>query len=245
LPEDKEAEPFAEIVSAQPIAQDRLPPESAAALEKLSDPAELLVFVASSCPHCPDAVRAARAIAFASCGVMVTVTIVDAQRFEELAARHHVLSAPTTVLDGELCRSGVIPAEELALWILERGSAQHDFRVLRSQLESGRLDEATEAIVSGSATPHFVALWEESATSTRIGLMLLAEKALARSPEALTPGVPQLIALLSSTDSAMRGDTADLLGQIDDPSAHPALRELLDDPDPDVAEIAAEALGLD
>jgi HEAT repeat protein len=40
----------------------------------------------------------------------------------------------------------------------------------------------------------------------------------------------------------LRGDTADLLGQIGHPSAREALKSLLKDPNPDVAEIAKEAL---
>ena len=45
-----------------------------------------------------------------------------------------------------------------------------------------------------------------------------------------------------SEDPVLRGDTADLLGRIGHRAATDALRALLDDPNPHVAEIASEAL---
>jgi len=58
----------------------------------------------------------------------------------------------------------------------------------------------------------------------------------------LDGAVPSLIEVLQSEDGSLRGDTADLLGQIGHQGAIPDLEELRNDPNPDVAEIAAEAL---
>jgi HEAT repeat protein len=48
--------------------------------------------------------------------------------------------------------------------------------------------------------------------------------------------------VLAADDAALRGDTADLLGQIGHADAIEALTALTKDPNPDVAEIAAESL---
>ena len=85
-------------------------------------------------------------------------------------------------------------------------------------------------------------VWRMSATSLRLGLMLAAELALEQDPGALDDITPDLLRLLETEDAALRGDTADLLGRIGHPSAEPALRRLLADENPDVAEIAEEAL---
>ena len=53
---------------------------------------------------------------------------------------------------------------------------------------------------------------------------------------------PNLINLLGAEDDALRGDTADLLGQIGHPGARKPLQALLHDPNPDIVEIAEEAL---
>jgi len=240
LPEEREEPPFAELVTGDARATDRALEGLTAELAALAEPAELLVFVAAACPFCPEAVRAAHAVACAS--PAVTVSVVDCQRYEPLAERFGVRAAPTTLLDGEVVRSGVIPASELASLILGRGGADRDARLFTSRVEAGELGLAAGSLVDGTGAAPFLASWRRSTTSSRIALMLLAEKVLERAPRALAPILPGLIELLGTEDDALRGDTADLLGRTEDPAAHPALRELLLDPNPEVAEIAAEAL---
>jgi HEAT repeat protein len=72
--------------------------------------------------------------------------------------------------------------------------------------------------------------------------MMAAEEALEADREALDGLAPRLVPILSTEHAALRGDTADLIGRIGHPVATNALRTLLDDPNPDVAEIASEAL---
>ena len=72
--------------------------------------------------------------------------------------------------------------------------------------------------------------------------LMAAEEAIEKTDEALDAIVPGLIATLGSDDAALRGDTADLLGRIGHPEAIDGIRKLLDDPNRDVAEIAAEVL---
>jgi len=55
--------------------------------------------------------------------------------------------------------------------------------------------------------------------------VLAAEQTLDAKPEVLYPMVPDLIRLLEAEDASLRGDTADLLGQIGHPDARkPKLR---------------------
>jgi thioredoxin-like negative regulator of GroEL len=214
-----------------------------AELRALAADAELVIFVAETCPHCANAVRQAEAVARAS--PRVTVSVIDAQQSPELAARYSVKSVPTTMLDGGLSWVGVEGAARIAERVLARGTADHERAVFASLVESGRHGEAIERIVDGGEVAHFAALWVASTTSTRIGLMLVAEGALERRPDALHETIDALLPALESADAALRGDTADLIGQTGNPAGLEALRPLLDDPNPDVAEIAAEALGLD
>ena len=72
--------------------------------------------------------------------------------------------------------------------------------------------------------------------------MLAAELALEDNPAALDCIVPRLLPLLEGPDVTLRGDTADLLGRIGHPVAREPLQRLLADDNPDVAEIAQEAL---
>lgn len=240
LPEGPETAPFVELLHSLAGMRD---PEPPGPLERIERPAELLVFVAAACSHCPHAVRTATRLALAN--PCVTATVIEAQRFPDLAARYGVQSVPATVLDGELTWVGVEGPAQVTERILRRGTETHARDVFASLVESGRLADAARRIVAGDGAAHFAAIWLGSTTSARIGLMLVAETALEQDPQALHGAVRSLLPALASDDAALRGDTADLIGQTGHPEGLAALRPLLDDPNPDVAEIAAEALGLD
>jgi len=185
-------------------------------------------------------VRSAHRVALA--GPRVTSTIVDAQRFEELAARFQVRSVPLTLVDGELGTTGAVPPQELAAKILGRGDEEHGMRVLVSLVEMGRMADAAKRVLEGGGASELCAAWLRSAMSLRMGLLLVVEGVLAEDGTALDNVVGELLPALDAEDAGLRGDTADLLGQIGHASAVPALEALRSDPNPDVAEIAMEAL---
>jgi len=238
LPEGHEAAPFQEAAASR---KSRLPDDLESRLRDLTQPAEILVFISPACPHCPQAVRAANALALAS--RRITAAIIDAERFPELAERFKVRSVPMTVLDGELLINEVVSAAELAGKILARGTDEYEREVFLSLVTTGNIDAAAERLVeSGHGAESFLAAWQESTLSSRMGLMLIGETALERAPGILNGIVVGLIAGLGTQDDALRGDTADLLGQIGQPDAREALEALLEDANADVAEIAEEAL---
>ena len=55
----------------------------------------------------------------------------------------------------------------------------------------------------------FVTLWRDSTTASRVALLLTAEQALEHDASALDPVVGGLLPLLSSDDTALRGDQLD------------------------------------
>jgi hypothetical protein len=238
LPEGRETLPFVDALVAEgPASMDADLVERLRALEK---PVELHVFMASECPHCPNAVRAATALALAS--ERISTFIIDAQRFAELAARFKVATVPRTIIDGGLCLIGVKPVRELAEIVLSAGTPDYRQRHLLSLLETRRMEEAIDLVCAPGGDEAFLALWQKSTTTSRMALLLAEEKALERSPRSLDGIVPDLADLLGSDDATLRGDTVDLLGKIGHPDAAPAIKALLSDPNPDVAEIAAEVL---
>lgn len=214
-------------------------------VEQLRDitPAEIIVFTADGCPHCPHGVRAAEALAAVS--ERVSTTVVDAEQSLELAAEFNVQSVPTVAVDRELVVTRVVPAEELAHIVLERGTDTHHQRVFDAHLSASSFGSVARLIAGSDRGPVcFAAAWRNSTMNTRMALMLVAEEALGADASALDGIAPELIAILDTDDAALRGDTVDLLGHIGHPSATEALKALCDDPIADVAEIAEEALGV-
>ena len=212
-------------------------------VEKLSHvdrPCDITIYVAPGCPHCPQAVHAANQVAAMT--PLVTVCVVDVQKSPDLAKNKGVKSVPLTVLDDDFSFTGAVTAGKLVGHIISRGTGEQNALALKALIEEDRLSQAVEQILSGKGVKPFLALWEKSATSLRIGLLMAAEEAIEKTDEALDAIVPGLIATLGSDDAALRGDTADLLGRIGHPEAIDGIRKLLDDPNRDVAEIAAEVL---
>ncbi len=173
---------------------------------------------------------------------MVTTTVIDAFEFSDLASSFGVRSAPLTVIDGGLTLPGVIPSATLVDHLLERGGTKHLADMFRSLIEVGRHREAARLTVSGEAVPVFLEIWKDSTLAERIGLMIVAEEALAGEPRALDSIVHDLVALLGSNDASLRGDSVDLLGRIGDPVVVDPINQLRNDPNPHVAEIATEVL---
>lgn len=214
-------------------------------LERLNEDTDILLFIAPGCPVCPHQVRAAATVALAS--DRVTLEIVDVSQDPTLARRYEVRSVPTMVIDDELILTGLTRAATLAERLVERQGPGAETMLFASLVESGRHSAASERLADGHSVEAFAELWAESTLESRMGLMLVAEEALDRNPDALHDLVPHLVAGLQGQgplagDEARKGDTADLLGRIGHPDARPALERLTGDANQQVAEAARAAL---
>lgn len=86
--------------------------------------------------------------------------------------------------------------------------------------------------------------WRSSSMSSRLGLMMVVQEALDLSPGCLESCEEDLVTVLFSGDTSLRGDTLDILSRIGTSTSLPAIRQCLLDMNPDVAEMAAEAIAL-
>jgi thiol-disulfide isomerase/thioredoxin len=239
VPEGPEEGPFVELLLDLARCSEA-PPGEATALP----PTELEVFIASGCPNCPTAVRAALALAAASPGL--SVVVIDVAELPERAGEVGVRSVPMIVASGGLTVVGAISAAELAARLAESRGPAGAAVVLESYLEAGRFAAAGELLAAGRGHEAFLERWRGGGLERRMGLALAADEALQRDPGALDALVPGLLRLLGPGDVARRGDTADLLGRIGHPAARPDLEAMRAEADEDLAEAAAEALlGLD
>ncbi len=239
VPSGHQAAPFIEAVVS--LAKDERPLQAnMLQIQSLTEQLDISIFIASTCPHCPQAVRSALNLAL-SCP-LVNLSIIDAQLYGDLADSFAVQSVPVTIFNKGLTLTGVRPSGELVKESVGLLSADGEARVISSMIQARRLDDVIKRLNSKRGIEGFVAAWGQSTTAIRIGLMLVAQSLLRTDKTVLDQIVPGLMSALASRDAALRGDTADLLGQIGHASAREAIEELLHDPNPDVAEIAKEAL---
>jgi hypothetical protein len=241
-PEGPELNPFLDALAW--LGHGQALPESLhlRSVEGMTSPAELLVLIGPACPYCPNLVR--KVLAMAVRQPLIRVTIVDVVHFEDLVLRYKAESTPTLIVNDALTFVGDVAEETIAGHLIGRDETSSLTHVLETMIRAGRAEDAA-ALVCGKREPHaLLPLYLSRDFPLRVGALVAMEKALDRDPQILDPIVEDLIEVLSHDETALRGDTAALLGKIGDRRAVPALRGLADDHDPDVREAAEEALEL-
>jgi len=241
LPEGRELEPFQEMITRNIQGVADLPDDLKTDLHDFEKAAEILVFIAPACPHCPQAVRAAHLMALNS--KPLSVSVIDVQRFEAFTETFNIRSVPMTVIDRSMMINEAISPAKLAELVFSIESDDFKEKALLSLVAFGNVDRALEFLFElKDGTDIFLSAWKKSIMSQRMGLMLMAEQALEEDEHIFNSIVPGLIDVLSMDDVTLRGDTADLLGQIGHPDAAEPLKKLLNDENEDVVEIAREAI---
>jgi len=241
VPQGPEEQAFLEFLGAK-LAGDPGPGMAEAPTASPSEPVEILLFVANECSNCPRAVRAVHALALAPAPPNLHVHLFEATLSPELAERHRVKAVPTLLIGDTFRLVGPPDPAKLSSLLLS-GDADTLLREqIRQQIRWGEAPEAGRRIAEMPDPRFLIRDLEQSSFQERIGWLLALEEALDSRAGCLDPLVPDLVCLLEKAETALRGDLADLLGTIGDRQALPALERLRQDPNPDVAEAAADAI---
>ncbi|MGD9202614.1 MAG: thioredoxin family protein [Chitinispirillia bacterium] len=241
VPEQNEIEPFIDVIINRIQNKSSLSPDLIRSLSQISKPAHIAVNITSSCPHCQHAVRAANSLAL-QCE-KISVSIYDIEQFPENAEKYSIKSVPLTVIDHRHIINNTVSEKVLAQYILDRGTEENERTVFLSQINTGNIDLTLKSIVDKAQNlKQFIYAWKNSTLSLRMGLFLLAEKVIDHDRELFYIIIADLIDILSSQDIALRGDTVDLLSQIGHKDAIEPIKKLLNDPNPDIVELAKDAL---
>jgi alkyl hydroperoxide reductase subunit F len=216
----------------RPLPQDKPAPAVS--------PAELQLLVSEHCPRCP--VVAEAVLSLSNRYSSISSFIVDAAQFPDITQRYGIKSVPATILDRRLVLIGNISADRILELLGIRGTPQFEMEVVQSLIDTGRIPDAAECLDQDAGREVILALIQHPDFSKRLSGLVVVETALTRNPDAVRALVPAFVQMLTHDDSRIRGDIADLLGRTGDPKVIPQLEPLVSDPDPDVAEAAAEAI---
>ncbi len=240
FPEGPQLGPFLDAVSWLGRGSD--PPEFPGRdrVRTLDFPSDILTFVATGCPHCPEAVRFILMLACEN--PQIKVSIIDALYFHDIAGKYKVKSTPTLIINDGLTLVGGIKTSDLVERLLGLSSEAAMTGILRSMIDSGRAEDAADLMCDRDRPDAILPMFRSNEFSQRMGALLVMEEALDRNPRILDPIVTQLTELMRSDDVGLRGDTASILGRIGTEVAVSALKMAVDDPDPDVRDVAVEAL---
>ncbi len=202
--------------------------------------AELQVLVSEHCPRCPLVVEAVTELA--NSYPSISSHIIDAGYFPHITEKYGIKSVPATILDRRLLLVGGVSGDRLRELVAMRGTEQFEMEVVGSLIEAGKIEEAADSLDGEAGRKVVLSLMQELDFSKRLSAIVVMEQALDNKPDAVRTMIPALAELLSHSDARIRGDVADLLGKTRDPQVIPQLEPLTTDPDPDVAEAAAEAI---
>ena len=98
-----------------------LKPETKAKLTGLTAPMDIQMFVTLTCPVCP--VAALTAARFALESNLVSLSVIDATEFQQLANLYNVLAVPRTIVNRSYSFEGAMPEERMIDEILKGTSS--------------------------------------------------------------------------------------------------------------------------
>ncbi|MEO1766580.1 thioredoxin family protein [Thiobacter aerophilum] len=208
--------------------------------ENLHPPAALLVTL-PGCPHCPGMKRLLEKLLDE--GLLATLEVVDAASQPERAQALGVRSVPWLAL-GALRFEGQMTPAELRQWAQLAAQPDQGLRpYFFEMLKSGRRDRVEALIREDPARAAVLAALvtdPKASMAVRLGIGAVLEEFQGTTfTQAMAA---PLIAALPTAQPRDRADIAHFLSLIGGPEARAALTSLLDDPDPEVREIAREAV---
>lgn len=206
----------------------------------LSSTPSALLFTAPGCPHCPGVKAALEKLL--SEGAIASLEVVSISEQPERAAEFNVRSVPWLKL-GEFILTGAHSPQALREWAEKARSDSGMTAYLEEMLKDGRLSEAETLLQQ--QPEHLSALLPliedfELPMQVRLGTSALFESFAGSS--ALQALVSELGRLSEHTDHRVRADACHYLGLSGSGAARSYLHARLNDPHPEVREIAQDTM---
>lgn len=196
--------------------------------------------ISSSCPHCPGMLETFSQLV--KKGQLAEIQVVNISSSPDFVQQFNIRSVPWMKI-GPFILTGLHTAKEINHWIGLCSSEEGIKTYFQALLSNGELDSVTQAIkYSPEIIRQLIPLIssDETNINVRLGLGAILEDLSGNN--LLTAVLDDLIALLAHKNNRIRGDAAHFLSFIHSQTAIPALQQLLDDPDPELREIAAESI---
>lgn len=203
---------------------------------------DALLFITSSCPHCPVVLQGLSELVKQA--VIGKLTVINVENHPEMAAEYGVRAAPWLRI-GPYTLTGAHSASELRLWAERCNSEEGVAHYVEHLLITGGYKEARTFVSEDTQRlkPLLAIVADpEKRIEVRVGVDALLEAYSNAAP--LQNLVPQIAALSQHKDHRVRADACNLLGLSGSAAARPFVAACLDDRNQEVREIATESLKL-
>lgn len=226
VPRGSELDPFLELMAGQANGTLSLPEAVRGTLEKLEWPANIVIYVAPTCPFCPEVVRQVQVLPVGN--EKIHVSIIDAMLFPELAQRDRVRSVPTIILDDEFRWSGSIVLQELVNALMHRDPDKLSAQELLSIIKDGNAEHLAKMMLHKAVIfSGFFELLRHPNWSERLGAMVVLEQIAEEDSRLAQSACPHLLHYLKTAEDPVRGDLIYLLGSVGCKEAVTCLEGLL------------------
>jgi thiol-disulfide isomerase/thioredoxin len=195
------------------------------ALDGLTIPAHLQVYIAPQCPHCPRTV--AELLPLIQANGNVSISVIDGTLFTEMAASARIKAVPTVILDTDFRWTGSVDMAELTGTIINRDPVKLGPRTLRSFIDDGRASDLAQMMITAKTVfPALIELITHDLWSVRLGAMVAAEE-IAWVDRALAGTmIPALERRFSEVGETVQGDILHVIGESGSPDNIPFLESI-------------------
>ncbi len=200
---------------------------------------DALLLMTSNCPHCPAVLQGLSELVKA--GQIGRLEAINIEVRPEVAQALGVRGVPWLRI-GPFQLEGLHTPAELKRWAERAGAPEGMADYFRELLKTGKLPKVSTAIEQDPA--HLGALLRlladpETDLHVRVGIGAVLEEF---AGTALARHLDRLAVPTQAKDAHVRGDACHYLALTHDPKAIPYLERLLNDPEPQVRELAADGL---
>jgi hypothetical protein len=201
---------------------------------------DALLLLSTGCPHCQAVLHGLGELV--KTGAVGRLEVVNITVHPETARARGVRSVPWVQL-GPFELEGLRSRAELRRWAETAGTREGMAEYFRELLAHGQLGKASAIITKDPAQlAALLPLVEDTDTALQVRLGIGAIMEDYEGRPALRRVVDQLEELTRHPDPRTRSDASHFLSLTRDPRAVPVLSALLEDPDPQVREVAAGSL---
>ncbi len=209
---------------------------------ELELPADLRLYVAEGCPHCPKTFEQLIPLPFVN--PQIHLAIFDPLYFPQMAEKDTIRSVPTTLLDQNFRWSGAIDLKELAKVITTRDPSNLNVNSLDMLLKDGKAMSLVEMFQkSQKIFPAFLELLAHPIWSTRLGAMVVMEALIEGDRDLALQIQDPAWEIFSSAAEPVQGDLLYILGELKSKDNIPKFNQILNsDYSTDIKDAANEAL---
>ena len=242
IPEGPELMPFLEGLTGFLKEDDTKNAVIECPLGELETPCFLRLFIASQCVFCPKMVTDLIPIAFSD--ELVSLTIIDAFIFPEMAGPFGIQSVPTLLLNEQMRWTGVTPVDEIERVMLNQDPSQLSAGSIENLLGDGRADLVAQLMMrKGKIFPAFIDTLVHEKWPVRLGAMVVMEEIIEHDRKLARQCVEPLWERFSDLNGQVRGDVIYILGEAGTDNMIPRLEGVLkDEADADIREAVQEAI---